>query len=57
VTLPTGEEIVLIETSQGEAHILRHGLAGWSKNPLLVGRKGPIPLASIGLDLSMADVY
>jgi Uma2 family endonuclease len=57
VTLLSVEEIVLIETSHGEAHILRRGSSGWSKNPVLISRKGPIHVASVDLDLAMTDVY
>jgi Uma2 family endonuclease len=58
VTLPTVQEIVLISTSRAEADILRRGPDGhWPQNPLHIGRAGPIPLASIGLDMAMADVY
>ena len=58
VTLPSVEEIVLIETTRAEASILRRSAEGqWPKNPLDIDRAGPIPLASIALEITMADVY
>lgn len=58
VTLPSVEEVVLISTTRAEADILRRDAKGhWPANPLNIGKAGPIPLASVGLEMTMADVY
>lgn len=57
-TLPSVTEILVVDSTKVAAELLTRGADGaWPKDPEQLGRGGTIRLASIGLELPMAEVY
>lgn len=56
-TLPSVAEIVVVESENVAAHLLRRDADGtWPKNPTTI-EAGSVHLASIDLDLPLAEIY
>lgn len=57
-TLPSVQEILLVDSSKVEAMLLRGGADGnWPQEPHTIEPGGVIALASIGLEVTLAEVY
>ena len=57
-TLPSVQEILLVDSSKVEAMLLRRGADGnWPQEPQTIGAGGVIELTSIGLEVTLAEVY
>ncbi|MBI1980025.1 MAG: Uma2 family endonuclease [Methylocystis sp.] len=57
-SLPSVVEILIVHSTRIKAELLRRNANGeWPENPEVVDAAGVIHLASIGLDLPLAEVY
>ena len=57
-SLPTVAEILVVHSTQVRAELLRRGADGsWPENPASIEAGGTITLASIGLDIALAEIY
>jgi Uma2 family endonuclease len=57
-TLPSVQEILMVDSSKVEAMLLRRGPDGnWPQGPQTIGAGGVIELTSIGLEVPLAEVY
>lgn len=57
-TVPSVQEILLVDSTKVEAHLLvRQADGSWPDNPTVYGRGASIPLASIGLEAPIAEAY
>lgn len=57
-TLPTVMEILIVDSTKVEAQLLRRGADGsWPQEPTTIAEGGTIYLASIGLEVALADAY
>jgi ABC-type amino acid transport system permease subunit len=57
-TLPSVQEILLVDSSKVEAMLLRRGAdENWPQEPHTIEPGGVIALASIGLEVTLAEVY
>lgn len=58
VTIPTLQEILVVHSTAVKAELLRKGADGaWPENAKIIAAGGAIPLASIGAELAMGEVY
>ena len=57
-TVPSIAEILIVDSMKVAAEVLRRGDDGhWPPNPQAIGPGGRIRLASIGLDVPLAEAY
>ena len=57
-SVPSVREILIVESTECSAELLRRGTDGsWPQNPEAISAVGTIRLASIGLDIPLAEVY
>ena len=57
-SLPSVTEILVVDSTKVEAHLLRRGPDGsWPENPEVFGRDGALHLGSIAFTLPLAEAY
>ncbi len=57
-TLPSVTEILVVDSTKVEAHLLRRGSDGaWPENPTVFGPSGTLQLASIAFTLPLTEAY